>query len=155
MNLKKQSKMKTILIDANFAMIPFRLGIDIFKEFERIIDGSFRVSILEENLLELLALSNKGNGKQSQCAKMALLLLKAKSVTLEKSKRVINESDFHLLNRDVPNGDKALLDYCQKFGGRNEILVATDDAQLKRCLKALRISTIHSRNKGYLVIGVW
>ncbi len=147
--------MKTVLIDANFAMLPFRLGIDIFREFDRIIDDSFKVSILEENLLELLALSNRGNGKQPQYAKMALLLLKAKSVTLEKSKRVINESDFHPLNKAVPNGDKALLDYCQEFGNRNEILVATDDAQLKRSLKALRVSTIHSRNKRYLVIGVW
>lgn len=148
--------MKTILIDANFAMLPFRLGIDIFSEFGRILDDSFRVSILEENFLELLALSNKGKGKQPQYAKMALLLLKAKGVTLEKSKRIINESDFHPLNKAVPNGDKALLDYCKEFGGnRNEILVATDDALLKRSLRALRVSTIHSRNKRYLVIGVW
>jgi rRNA-processing protein FCF1 len=147
--------MKTILIDANFAMLPFRIGIDIFKEFTRIIDSNFKISILEENFSELLVLSNKGRGKQSQYAKMALILLKSKSVMLEKSKRVINESDFHLLNRAVSNGDEAILNYCQEFENRKELLVATDDAELKKKLKLLRVSTIHSRNKKYLVIGVW
>jgi len=147
--------MKTILVDANFAMLPFRIGIDIFSELIRIVDSNFKVCILEENFTELLALSNKGKGKQSQYAKMALLLLKSKGVILEKSKRVINESDFHLLNRAVSNGDDAILDYCQGFENKKELLVATDDAELKKKLKFLKVSTIHSRNKKYLVIGVW
>ncbi len=118
--------MKEIIIDTNFAIIPFQFKIDIFQEFKNIIGKQYKLLFPKICLEELKKTSYKDE---------TLKLLKAKNV------------DFI----DVgikKNVDDSILEYAKE----KNACIATQDKELKK--KALKegLCVITLRQKKYLKV---
>ena len=121
-----------IILDTNFLLIPAQFKVDIFSEIERICDFPYKIYILEQSIDELNKIILEQKGKNKAAAKLALQLIKQKGLnTIGISKK--DSVDNILAN--LPEKD---------------YIVATQDIELKRRLKAKNIKIITLRNKKYL-----
>jgi hypothetical protein len=145
--LSRHMETREILLDTNFCLIPFRLGIDIFKEVKRICDFNYTLLVPEEVARELLYLA-ESNSKTGRYAKAALSLLENKKVKLAKSKKVINTSNLQHLDESRKDGDIAIIEYAQSHP---DVIIATDDRLLKKRLSGFEL--ISTRQKQYLILG--
>lgn len=125
--------MKKILLDTNFLMVPAQFGVDIFAEIRRICFFSYQLIVLDATVKELqkLALSK---GRKGAHAKIALSLVKAKSVHVHPTSKAIHTDDLIL-----------------ESAGRDWI-VATQDIKLKQRLRERGVSIITLRQKKYLIL---
>lgn len=124
--------MKRILLDTNFFFVPFQLSINIFSEIERVVDESSELITLSSAKGELERIAKNGRGDDKASARLALQL--AKNI------RVI----------DTPHlGDKAVLAYAK---ANKDVIVATNDSELRKKLKADKTRTIFVRDKKKLEI---
>lgn len=135
--------MKEIILDTNFCLLPFRSGIDIFREIERICDFNYELSVPEEVVAELVRLS-KSNSKTGRYAKAAIALLQQKGIKFTKSKKVINTSILQSTEKD---GDEAIISYAKE---NKEAIIATDDKLLMKRLPGFDF--ISTRQKQYLTL---
>ena len=126
--------MKKIIIDTNFLLIPYTFKVDIFSEFERIIEDKYDVFILAGTVDELNNIILLQRGRHQAGAKMALSLIKQKHL------KTINISEREYIDDSIVN----LSD--------GDTIVATQDKELKRRLKSKNIRVIVLRNKKYLEI---
>ena len=115
--------MRKIILDTNIMLS--KAKIDIFSELARICDFNYEVCVLDKTLNEL---KNKANSK------LALELIKSKSVQIIKTER----------DKSV---DELLLDLAETD---NDMIVVTQDAELKRELKKKGIKIITIRQNQYL-----
>ena len=123
--------MKRIIIDTNFLMIPFQFRVDIFSEFERVCDFSYRLFIFEQSVDELKSIVEHQAGKHRKAAQLALKLIKLKGIGL------------------LESGQKSVdLDILGSAG--KDTVIATQDADLKRQLLKKSASLIILRQKKYL-----
>ncbi len=120
-------------LDTNLLLIPGNLGVVIFADLRRIIDGRFEVCVLEATLDELEVLKKKGKGRQKRDASLGLQLLHEKDVMIIPSERNVVVDEL-LEAIAVPGKD----------------IVATQDKELKERLRAKHISVIVLRKKKYL-----
>jgi uncharacterized protein len=67
-----------IILDTNFLLVPAQLKLDIFAEFERIMEEPYKLFVLEETLEEL----RKIRGKDAPAAKVGLALVQAKDLNI-------------------------------------------------------------------------
>ena len=123
--------MKKIIIDTNFLLIPLQFRVDIFSEFNRICDFNYNLFIFEQSINELRNIMEKQSGKNKKAAQFALKLIKLKNIQIIKSRQ-----------EDV---DSLILKNLNK-----DIIVATQDAILKRELLKKNSSLIILRQKKYL-----
>lgn len=120
----RDNNMIKIILDTNFVVIPFEFKVDIYSEFERIIDAKYKLifpKICEAELEKL------------KYGKAALKLLKQKNVEFV---------DISL----TKSIDDSILEYAKK----EKCIIATQDKELKK--KALKegLSVITLRQKKYL-----
>jgi len=121
-----------IILDTNFLLIPAQFKVDIFSEIERICDFPFKIYILEQSVGELNKVKEEQTGKNKAAAKLALQLVKQKGLnTIKNSKK--------------DSVDNILVDIADK-----DIIIATQDIELKKRLKAKNIKIITLRSKKYL-----
>jgi uncharacterized protein len=121
-----------IVLDTNFLLIPAQFNVDIFSEIERICDFSHQVCILEQSLDELNKIIVQQTGKNKAAAKLALQLVKQKGLN---TIRISKKDSVDNILANLPE---------------MEYMVATQDIELKRRLKAKNIKIITLRNKKYL-----
>lgn len=126
--------MKKILLDTNVLMAVGSLKVDVFSEIERICDFRYDIVTLDSNVLELEQIQETQSLKFRRDAKMALQLLKHKKVKILKSGKM--------------PADEGIVDLAEK-----DLIVATQDAVLKKRLKARGVPIISIRQKKYLVMG--
>ncbi len=123
--------MKKIILDTNFLMIPYKFRVDIFSEFDRICDFNYKLCIFEQSIDELRNIIEKQAGKHKKAAQFALKLIKLKNISIIKSLgKHVDDIILHNLKEDT--------------------IVATQDTELRRKLKAKGTSIIVLRNKKYL-----
>ena len=123
--------MRNIIIDTNFLMIPFQFRVDIFSEFGRVCHFNYKLFIFEQSIDELKNIAKHQPGKHKKAAQLALKLVRAKGITL--------------LSSSQKDADSAILEAADK-----EMVVATQDAALKRELLKKNASLIILRQKKYL-----
>ena len=130
---------KTILLDTNFLLIPSQFKVDIFAELDRVCDFQHTAAVMDSTVAELKSLSaDAGKSlKDRRGAKMALQLLEAGQVAVIKSRKVFKSAD------------KAILEFAS---ANKDVMVATQDRELKRRLKALGVSVAVLRQKSHIVI---
>ncbi len=105
--------MITIYPDTNFLLIPGQFKVDIFAEFERIMDKPFEIIIIEPVYQELLKLSKTADkGADKAAASLAIQLINQKGL-----KREPTSEDY---------ADDALARLA------SDGLIATQDQDLKR-----------------------
>lgn len=117
--------MLKIIIDTNFATIPFQFKVDIYSEFDRIINTKYLLffpKICEKELLKL---------KQG---KAALDLM------LKKGVKII----------DIP-GNKKVDDAILLFSEKENYAIATQDRELKKKALKKSLTVITLRQKSFLV----
>lgn len=124
-----------IILDTNFLLIPGTLGVDIFSEINRICNFSYTLHIVDKTLDELKKIIETQRQKYSAAAKLALQLLKQKNITIIKT-----ESDDSV--------DNLIL----KLAKQAKIIVATQDKEFKRLLKAAKAGIIVLKQKKYLFL---
>jgi len=128
-------KIKTILLDTNFLLIPFQFKVDIFTQIDKISAFKYKISIVDKTLDELNHIIKKQKGKNKDAAKIALKLLTVKKIKVIKSDNNLKTDDVIL--------DKAL---------KNGFIVATQDKDLKRRLINQGCSVIVLKQKKILEI---
>ena len=123
--------MKRIIIDTNFLLIPLKFRVDIFSEFSRIFNFSYRLFIFEESINELKNIIQKQRGKDKKAAKFALKLIKFKNIEIiETGHKYVDELILDSINKDT--------------------VIATQDVLLKKQLLEKGASVIILRQKKYL-----
>ena len=127
--------MNKIILDTNFLMIPSQFHVDIFHEIRRVAPEDFEMMVLSSTLEELNKLKESGKGKDKRAAKLAL--------------KFVDFAGIKVVDTKESYADKAILGLVTK-----DYVVATQDKELKRKLKALGIPIITLRKKKHLVFQV-
>lgn len=122
---------RIIIVDTNFLMVPYRFKVDIFSEFDRICNFSYKMLVFEQSVNELNKIIKEQSGKHKRAAEFALRLIKLKNISLIKSEQ-----------EDV---DALILNSIGK-----DTVVATQDRELKKELLKKGASVIILRQKKYL-----
>ena len=128
--------MKTrVFLDTNFLMVPYQEGIDIFQEIRRLVPVFYELVTLSTVKKELEAIKQKGKGKDRIAANVGLELLESKEVRIIESK-----------------GEKRVDDELVEIAGINpeSMIVCTNDLELKRQLRKLKVGLISMRSKNHL-----
>ncbi|MFP3951482.1 MAG: PIN domain-containing protein [Candidatus Bathyarchaeia archaeon] len=123
-----------VLLDTNFLFIPLRFNVDIFGEFERILDY-YRPVVTTPVLEELETLHETAKPSLKKKVKFAL--------------KLANECD--IINVDLQEGetvDHHLVRIAKKLNG----IVATTDGELRSIARDEGIPVVYLRQRAYLEI---
>ena len=123
--------MRKIIIDTNFLMIPSQFRVDIFSEIDRICSFNYDLLVFEQSIHELRDIIKKQGQKHRKAAQFALKLISLKNIEIIKADR--NDTDSLILE----HADK-------------DMIVATQDINLKKRLLEKGVSVIILRQKKYL-----
>lgn len=135
-------KTTRIILDTNFLLIPASFRVDIFSEIDKIVNFKYELVILDKSLEELeniVLRPKKGRkGADRAAASTALSLIEA-----QKNSKKLNilPSEGHV--------DGAIIRLAES--GEN-IIVATQDKELKKRLKEKGARIIVLKQKKYLAI---
>ena len=130
MNMKAR-----VFLDTNFLMVPYQEGIDIFQEIRRLVPVSYELVTLSTVKEELEKIKQRGNGRDKIAANVGLELLQSKEVRIIESK-----------------GEKQVDEELIEIAGTNPetMIVCTNDLELKRSLRKLKVGLISMRSKNHL-----
>ena len=120
----------SVVVDTNFLMIPGLFGVDIFSELDRVLDRKFKLIIPEPVVKELNRLA-RGASAERSAAKIALALVRRGRV----------------VKTDAP-ADGAILELAK----RESTVVGTNDARLRKELRARGVPVIYLRQKSHLAV---
>lgn len=123
-----------IILDTNFLLIPLEFGVDVFQEIERIFPSAYELGIVEGTINEVESIMIHGRGKDKEAARVG------KSLIVQKKMKILPMEGYYTV-------DEALVHW-----GKKGAIVATQDKDLKRALKSLRIPRIVLRKKSYLLL---
>ena len=136
MNEGERSISLKILLDTNFLLIPAQFGIDIFQELDRIISRKFELLIFQGIIDELNELSQESIKRQKEV-----------NISLELIKQC-TFLDLSSQNITSTNVDDILF----QLAIENGWVVATNDRELRKRLRAQQIPVILLRKKAHLTI---
>lgn len=127
--------MKRVILDTNFLLIPSQFNVDIFTEIERIADFPHKVYVIDKTIDELNKIKKNKNQKtrNRDAAKLGLQLLESKNIEIIKT-----EDGF---------ADDILVDIADK-----DNIIATQDSELRKRIKAKNIPLIVLRSKKHLIL---
>lgn len=125
--------MNRIILDTNFTMIPAQFNIDIYSEIKRICDFRYNIYVLDKTIDELKKIIKEQRGKHKRAASLALQLLKAKKVSIIKTKQGLV--------------DDLIVDIAKKSD-----YIATQDLALKKRVRTKGAHVITMRQKKFLKI---
>lgn len=116
-------------MDSNFLFHVVSTKLDIFSEIENLIPGRVQFCIADLVRRELVNLSLK-KSEVGRKAKFAL--------------RLADECDnVKIESKDLENVDDALV----RFAGKNEVIVATSDKELRHRLRDINVPVIYVRGR--------
>jgi hypothetical protein len=124
--------MKKILLDTNFLIDLGRFGVSI-DEIDRLINERHELAVLRSVVNELKTIAG-GQQQESKFAKLALMLIDLRAVKIIESENRADDAVIELATKD------------------KDVIVATNDVELKKKLKDLGVRTICLRSKKHLVI---
>lgn len=126
--------MKSIIIDTNMLMAAAQFRVDIFRELERICLFNYKLCIIDKTISELNSIRENQKGKHKEAAKLALAILKNGKIN-----KIASDTD--------DNVDNIIM----KIADKEDYIVATLDANLKKRLKAKGVPIITLRQKKFLI----
>lgn len=124
--------MKKIILDSNFLIDCLKFKVNFLEEIKRFVEENFEILILENVLKELEKMS-KRRTRESKYAKLAL--------------KIVKEKNFKIVSTSFENTDEAIISSSDE-----NTIVATNDIELRKTLKAYGIKNIYLRAKKYLEI---
>ena len=121
--------MKTVILDTNFLLLQGRFKIDIFAQIVDLIEEKVEFLTFDSVVKEIKEIS-KIKGKNGVFARLALKLLKLRNVKILKGSK--------------GDADEDIICYCKI---NRDVIVATNDVELRKKLKEIGIKTIFLRGK--------
>jgi uncharacterized protein len=123
-----------IILDTNFLLVPAQFSVDIFTEIDRLVAERHELCVLDKTLDELSQVSKTADsGKDKRAAMLGIAFVAGKKM------KVIASKDGH------PD------DLMVELAERGKQIVATQDKELKRRLKAKGVSVITMRSQNHLI----
>ena len=126
---------KKVILDTNFLLIPGQFKVDIFAQIHRIMDFQYELCIVDKTNIELNKLAVVGKEKDRFASKLALVMVRQKSL-----------KTLHSF------GSKKSVDDIIVKKSDSNTFVATQDKALRNRLKKKGAKIIGLRQKKYLVI---
>jgi len=126
-----------VVLDTNFLLIPFQFGVDIFDELDRILPDH-KLFIIDRTIDELNNIIVKQKSKHREEAKMALSLIERYNL-----ERIPTPETERFLNVD---------NLIIKRASEDKLVIATQDAGLKRILKENNVPLVILRKKKFLML---
>jgi len=125
-----------IILDTNFFFVPFDFNVNIFREFDRIIQTSYEVVTFPAIIDELKNLEKKRSSiKWKKRIQLAMKIV-------EKCKVI----------KKIPDTEEKIDVFILRIAKENNWIVATNDKELKKKLRQNRINVIYLRQKSHLVL---
>jgi len=118
--------MKYVILDTNFLYIPKQFNVDIFDEIDRLLI-SYKLFVFDKTLDEI-----------DDRTTMALV------------KHKIENNSLNIIRTSTSYIDDAIVDFVKLHDNEYDIVIATQDQELKRRLKDYRVSFIVLRGKNHL-----
>jgi|SRR3989344_1121313 len=115
--------MHKVILDTDFLLTSLSFGVDLISEIDRICDFPYEICIIDKTVDEL---------KNKKLGKLALQIIKGFNIIETKKDKDVDELIFKL--------------------EKDNIIVATQDKELKKKLKREKIPVITIRQKKYLII---
>ncbi len=125
-----------VLADSSFLFLPLNLGIDIFRETERVMEAEVEFTIIDPIYKELENIINKSVKPK---------LKRQVEFTFELLKRC---RKINLNRKENESVDDCLVRAAVEMG----YTVATADMRLRKKLRDRKISVIYPRGRNYLVL---
>ena len=119
-------------MDTNFLLLPYQFKIDVFSELEHVIGEPFIPVISSRILSELRGISKKV-GKAGAAARFALKLI-----------------DYRKDKIKIVDSKEPVDDWVFIYSNEHRAIACTNDAQLKRRLKAEKMNVIGLRTRAKL-----
>jgi rRNA-processing protein FCF1 len=126
--------MKTIILDTNFLVDCLGWKVDFFSELERILPYNYKLAVVDKSVDELDSIAKEAKGGDKIGARLA--------------KQVIAKGRISIIKTDRKGYTDTLI---LRAAGRDTI-IATQDQELKRRLKAKGIPVVVIRQKRFLEI---
>jgi len=143
-----RSNLNLIIIDSNFLLLPFQFKLDYFNEIRMKLEGELRFIVFKQILDELEAKRKR----EPQATKFIRLL--DSGLSYIENNKANNKVEFF---DEIKNGNESTDEFLlrkalelKKEG--NYIFLATNDSELRKKAKRLKISTIFLRQKKFLSI---
>jgi len=137
-----------VILDSNFILLPFQFKIDYLNEIRVNLEGKLKFIIFKQILKELDA-----KKKKEPNATKFRRQLKAGLLYLEKNKINFNIEYMEQTKDKIETTDDFLLRKLISLKEENRnIFLATNDSELRKKAKKLKISTIFLRQKKFLSI---
>jgi len=124
--------MRTVIVDTNALMMPSQKGIDLENEVTRLV-GKCEITVPSIVVEEINNLAHR-KGKIRNAARVAQTLIKR----------------FQIVKTSGA-GDQGIIDYARKIQG----IVVTNDKELKKELKGIKIPVIYLRGNNHLELNGW
>ncbi|HLC39617.1 MAG TPA: hypothetical protein VJJ76_01915 [archaeon] len=124
--------MKTVLLDTNFLIDLGRFGVSI-DEIGKLMNERYELAVLRSTLNELKGIAGTQQ-EESKFAKVALMLTDLRGMKIFESEKTVDEGIVEAVQRE------------------KDVLVATNDVELKKRLKDLGVKTIYLRGKKHLAV---
>ncbi|MBY9014609.1 MAG: hypothetical protein KGD68_02860 [Candidatus Lokiarchaeota archaeon] len=135
-----------IVIDANFILLPFQFKIDYLYDIDSKLEGR-TVFILFKQILDEL----EAKRLREPNATKFIMNLKSGLTYLENNYEKYNIVYNHLTKSNGESTDDFLVRNCQELKGKkNKVYLASNDADLRRKVRKIGVSTIFLRQKKYL-----
>jgi len=124
--------MKIVLLDTNFLIDLGRFGVSI-DEIDKLMNERYELAVLRSTVNELKTIAG-GQQEESKFAKLALMIVDLRAVKIIANEKRVDEAVV-----EVASNDK-------------DVIVATNDVDLRKRLKDLGVKTICLRSKKHLAI---
>lgn len=140
LDLDHKPSNKIIILDTNFLMIPNEFKVDIFTEAKKIIHArKVDFMIFDKTIYELQKLS-VGSSKAAVSARVGLQLINKNNVDI-------------ITSKDDTYVDDMLINYAEYLPDfKGDVIIATQDKELKAKLKKKGIKTLIMANKSQLAM---
>ena len=125
--------MKTVILDTNALMLPGRFRVDVFSQLEQLMEEPFKLAYIDKTEAELKKIIKTGSTKDKTSAKLAVILLKQKSL---KSMSSFGRESVDVAITRLSNPNTA---------------VVTLDKELKKRVKEKKAQIITLKQKKYLI----
>ncbi|KXB01546.1 hypothetical protein AKJ43_03295 [candidate division MSBL1 archaeon SCGC-AAA261D19] len=120
-----------VILDTNFLLIPGSHGVDIFDDLDRVLNQDYKIIIPSAVIRELKYLMSEGTSSERSAARLALEMA----------------SEGEIAEVGGPADDEIL-----KLAKKGRSAVGTNDADLRKRLRAEGIPTIYLRQKSHLAV---
>lgn len=121
-----------IIFDTNFLFVPFEFKVDVISEILRLVSSSFNLFIYEGTISELEAIEKKKD-KNKKFLPLIITMLK--------------NYNFKIIKSQISYIDEQILSNLDK-----NVLIATNDKQLRLKIQKERFKVLYLRQKRYLEI---